>query len=83
MAKERSTCSICRKKRYRSLLVALPYLETTIYYNNALKCWVCKSCLDSHLKKLSVQVGLLQKMISYVSTRVDTIEKCSLTKKSI
>lgn len=73
---KRHTCIICSNKRYEPKMWCVPFLKTNQKYDSLVITFVCKTCLSEYLKKLSVQVGQLNKIIAQwtpsVSTREDT-----------
>ena len=61
---KRHTCIICSNKRYESKMWCVPFLKTNHKFDSLLITFVCKNCLPEYLKKLSGQVGQLNKIIT-------------------
>ena len=74
MTKKRSTCIVCRKKRYHKYMSKVIFIKTNVYYNERNIHWCCNSCLVEYKNKVSDLVvqfdalkSLLQKTIKKVT----------------
>ena len=69
---KRGTCLICRKKRYIKNMRKAHIYNIQSLFEFISDHWVCVgSCYDDYLKRLSGQVGQIEKLIVKMSTRVD------------
>ena len=61
----RSTCTVCRKKRYKSKLIMLPYWVSKPSVNGTV--WICKKCIPQLIENIENQIGILIKKLSFLN----------------